>query len=111
MFTYRAPLPSQGSQPGSITDKLFFILEAATTLLVTANYLSGKVSSQTSTVTISRTEVERTIKHLREAVIMIDSLLAIIEERESIKLDSFGNPVVGQHISPRLRRTSRRKRP
>lgn len=76
---------------GSITDKLFSILEGATTLTLTASKLAGKIDKKRSTVTLAKHEAVLMEKQLREAAIMIDNLLTIIEQRELPKLDRFGN--------------------
>jgi hypothetical protein len=85
---------------GSITDKLFSLLQGATTLIVTANKITSKISKQRSTVLLAKHEAELVAKQLREAAIMIDSLLAIIEQREMPKLDKIGNPVRRIYLTP-----------
>jgi hypothetical protein len=79
------------SPTGSITDKVFYILEAATVLVVTANKLSAKIHKRSSTVALAKHEAKLVAKQLREAAIMIDNLLAIIEGREMMKVASDGS--------------------
>ncbi|MBV9979034.1 hypothetical protein [Bradyrhizobium sp.] len=75
------------SPTGSITDKAFYILEAATVLVVTANKISAKIRRRSSTVALAKHEAKLVEKQLREAAIMIDNLLAIIEQREMVNLN------------------------
>lgn len=77
-------LSFEAKPTGSITDKLLFILEAAAILVVSANKLSAKISKRRSTVILARRDVQTAAKQLREAAIMIDNLLAIIEQREML---------------------------
>jgi hypothetical protein len=84
LYASKLHMHFEATPTGSITDKLLFILEAAATLIVSANKLSAKINKRRSTVTLAKQDVQSVAKQLREAAIMIDNLLAIIEQREML---------------------------